>query len=71
MHLLNQKDYRNSAAESCQAPAVPSYWLIGRDGRIRVAHAPRPSEGAATVAALEQALAAQQPTLRRELKVER
>lgn len=34
----------------------PSYLLIGRDGRIRLSNAPRPSAGAETVAALEQAL---------------
>jgi thiol-disulfide isomerase/thioredoxin len=37
--------------------AIPSYWLIGRDGRIKAAPAPRPSDSTTLVAALEQALA--------------
>lgn len=57
VHLIDQKAYKGSAGGTYMADAIPSYWLIGRDGRIRAAHAPRPSEGAATVAALEQALA--------------
>lgn len=56
IHLLNQKSWPGSAGDQYLASAIPSYWLIGRDGRIRAAHAPRPSAGAATVAALEQAL---------------
>jgi len=40
-----------------QVGAYPTYLLIGRDGRIRLAAAPRPSDGAAAVAAIEQALA--------------
>jgi thiol-disulfide isomerase/thioredoxin len=39
-----------------QANAIPNYWLIGRDGRIVQAHAPRPSDGPKTVAAIENAL---------------
>lgn len=42
---------------SYQVSAYPTYWLIGRDGRIIAGHAPRPSEGEATVAALNAALA--------------
>jgi peroxiredoxin len=57
VHLLDLPGGPDSAAEAYLAHAIPSYWIIGRDGRIRSAHAPRPSEGAATVAALEQALA--------------
>ncbi|RSK47538.1 TlpA disulfide reductase family protein [Hymenobacter rigui] len=34
----------------------PTYLLIGRDGRVLQARAPRPSAGAATVRAIEQAL---------------
>ena len=57
VHLLDQAAYQESAGKSYMADAIPSYWLIGRDGRIRLAHAPKPSEGTATVAAIEQALA--------------
>ena len=57
VHLLDQGSYNSSAGKAYLANAIPSYWLIGRDGRIRLAHAPRPSAGAATVAAIEQALA--------------
>ena len=57
VHLLDQGPYDSSAGKAYLASAIPSYWLIGRDGRIRLAHAPRPSEGTATVAAIEQALA--------------
>ena len=39
-----------------QVWAYPTYLLIGRDGRIRLAAAPRPSDGASTVTAIEQAL---------------
>ena len=56
VHLLDQGPYDSSAGKAYLASAIPSYWLIGRDGRIRLAHAPRPSEGTATVAAIEQAL---------------
>ena len=57
VHLLDQPAYELSAGKTYLANAIPSYWLIGRDGHIRLAHAPRPSEGTATVAAIEQALA--------------
>jgi thiol-disulfide isomerase/thioredoxin len=57
VHLLDQGPYKSSAGKAYQADAIPSYWLIGRDGLIRLAHAPRPSDGSATVAAIEQALA--------------
>ena len=56
VHLLNPKDYRGSAADVYQASAIPSYWVIGRDGRITAAHAPKPSDSVAVTAALEQAL---------------
>ena len=45
------------AARPFQVPSYPSYWIIGRNGRIRRGEAPRPSAGPATVLALEQALA--------------
>ncbi len=40
-----------------QVSAFPTYWLIGRDGRIVTGRAPRPSEAEAAVAALNAALA--------------
>jgi len=39
-----------------QISSYPSYYLIGRDGRILDMQAPRPSDGAKTVAAIEAAL---------------
>ncbi|MBO2010924.1 TlpA family protein disulfide reductase [Siccationidurans soli] len=45
------------AARPFHVSGYPSYWIIGRDGRIRQGAAPRPSAGPTTVAALEQALA--------------
>ena len=56
VHLLNQEAWPKSAGETYQATAIPSYWLIGRDGRIKRAHAPRPSSGTEIVAAIESAL---------------
>ncbi len=46
----------NAVPAAFQVEAYPSYWLIGRDGRILDAHAPRPSDGPKTVAAIEAAL---------------
>lgn len=40
-----------------QVPGYPTYWLIDRAGRIVDMQAPRPSEGAKTVAAIEEVLA--------------
>ena len=40
-----------------QVNKYPTYWLIGRDGRIVAGDAPRPSGGDATVAAIDAALA--------------
>jgi peroxiredoxin len=54
VHLL---DSEFKAASSYEIGGFPSYWIIGRDGRILQGVAPRPSAGAETVAALEQALA--------------
>jgi peroxiredoxin len=45
------------AARPFHVSGYPSYWIIGRDGRIRQGAAPRPSAGSTAVAALEQALA--------------
>jgi peroxiredoxin len=55
VHLREPKEA--SASVAYQVNAYPTYWLIGRDGRIIDAHAPRPMEGEKTVAAIEQALA--------------
>jgi peroxiredoxin len=40
-----------------QVSSYPSYFLIGRDGRIVMRNAPRPSDGDKLIVALEQALA--------------
>jgi len=55
VHLREPKD--RTASIDYQVNEFPTYWLIGRDGRIINAHAPRPMEGDKTVAAIEQALA--------------
>jgi thiol-disulfide isomerase/thioredoxin len=55
VHLLDQEGWL--AARPFHVGSYPSYWIIGRDGRIRQGDAPRPSAGATVVAALEQALA--------------
>jgi peroxiredoxin len=47
----------NDVANRYQVSGYPTYWLIGRDGRIITRSAPRPSEGEAVVAALNAALA--------------
>ncbi|MDQ2773060.1 MAG: TlpA family protein disulfide reductase [Bacteroidota bacterium] len=47
----------NAIATSYQVPGYPTFWLIGRDGRIISREAPRPGSGAEAVAAIEQALA--------------
>jgi peroxiredoxin len=44
-------------ADAYQVESYPTYFLIGRDGRIITRRAPRPSSGDKLVAALEQALA--------------
>ena len=56
VHLLDKEGWL--AARPFHVGGYPSYWIIGRDGRIRNGDAPRPSAGAKTVAALEEALAA-------------
>ncbi|TDN38117.1 redoxin domain-containing protein [Hymenobacter sp. UV11] len=55
VHLRDQ-DGPASTQAAYQANGIPSYWLIGRDGHIVLAHAPRPSDGPKTVAAIEAAL---------------
>ena len=44
------------APRAFNVQSIPSYWLIGRDGRILANPAPRPSTSPAIDAALEQAL---------------
>lgn len=56
VHLRDVAGTPAAVQGTYQANAIPSYWLIGRDGRIVLAHAPRPSDGAKTVAAIEAAL---------------
>jgi thiol-disulfide isomerase/thioredoxin len=47
----------DDVAARYQVQQFPTYWLIGRDGRIITRTAPRPSASAEAVAAIEQALA--------------
>ena len=55
---LRQPDKTQSRVDAdYQVNGYPSYYLIGRDGRMVQAYAPRPSDGAKTVAAIEAALA--------------
>ena len=46
----------NAVASAYQVQGYPTYWLIGRDGRILSRTAPRPSTGPEAVAAIERAL---------------
>lgn len=46
----------NAVPNAYNVQSYPTYWVIGRDGRIVSNRAPRPSGGAETVALLEQAL---------------
>jgi len=46
----------NAVPTAYNVQSYPTYWVIGRDGRIVSTRAPRPSGGAETVALLEQAL---------------
>jgi hypothetical protein len=55
MHLRSPAG--DDVANRQQVTGYPTYWLIERDGRILTRTAPRPSEGEATVAALNAALA--------------
>jgi thiol-disulfide isomerase/thioredoxin len=55
VHVLDPEGWL--AARPFQVPSYPSYWIIGRNGRIRRGDAPRPSAGPETAVALEQALA--------------
>lgn len=58
VHLRDAAGTPAAVQRLYRANAIPDYWLIGRDGRIVQAHAPRPSDGASTVAAIEAALLA-------------
>jgi len=58
VHLIDPGGYKASA--NYGVGSFPSYWIIGRDGKIRQGSAPWPSAGKEIVVALEQALA-QQP----------
>lgn len=49
----------NAVPTAYNVQSYPTYWIIGRDGRIRSTRAPRPSGGPETVALLEQALGQQ------------
>ncbi|QKG56814.1 TlpA family protein disulfide reductase [Hymenobacter sp. BRD128] len=48
--------FNGAAPKAFNVQAIPSYWLIGRDGRIRANNPPRPSTSPAIDNALEQAL---------------
>ena len=55
IHLRSPE--HDEVANRYQVTGYPTYWLIGRDGRILTRTAPRPSDGPKAVAAIEQALA--------------
>jgi peroxiredoxin len=55
VHLREPRESRQVATDY-QVNQWPTYWLIGRDGRIVDTQAPRPSDGSKTVAAIEAAL---------------
>ena len=55
VHLRSPE--HDDVASRYQVQGYPTYWLIGRDGRILTRTAPRPSTGSEAVAAIEQALA--------------
>jgi peroxiredoxin len=55
VHLRQPKE--GQVVFDYQINSFPAYWLIDRAGRIVDRQAPRPSEGAKTVAAIERALA--------------
>ncbi len=48
--------FDGAAARAFNVQSIPSYWLIGRDGRIITGNPPRPSTSPAIDTALEQAL---------------
>lgn len=56
VHLRADQEFASAVAQAYGVQSIPSYWLIGRDGRLIQKDAPPPSQGARTVAALEAAL---------------
>ena len=58
VHLFDPEGWH--AARAYKVQGFPTYFIIGRDGRIWQREAPRPSAGRATVRAIERAL--QEPT---------
>jgi peroxiredoxin len=56
VHLRADQEFASAVALAYGVQSIPSYWLIGRDGRLVQNGAPRPSEGAKIAAALEAAL---------------
>ncbi|RTQ53708.1 TlpA family protein disulfide reductase [Hymenobacter gummosus] len=55
---LRAQGFESAAAKAYQVQAIPSYFIIGRDGRVVADRAARPSSGAEIVKDLEAALAA-------------
>jgi len=56
VQLHDPAAFEGAAARAFGVQSIPSYWLIGRDGRILASRSPLPSAGPATEALLEQAL---------------
>ncbi len=56
VHLRADQEFGSAVALAYGVQSIPSYWLIGRDGRLVQNGAPRPSESAKIMAALEAAL---------------
>jgi|GEM_PF-931155 len=56
VQLHDGSAFEGAAAKAFAVQSIPSYWLIGRDGRIVASRPPLPSAGPATEALLEQAL---------------
>jgi thiol-disulfide isomerase/thioredoxin len=56
VQLHDAAAFDGAAAQAFNVQSIPSYWLIGRDGRIISNNPPRPSTSPAIDTALEQAL---------------
>jgi thiol-disulfide isomerase/thioredoxin len=56
VHLRADQEFASPVAQAYGMQSLPSYWLIGRDGRLIQKDAPHPSTGPRAVAALEAAL---------------
>ncbi len=56
VHLHDGGAFDGPAPRAFNVQSIPSYWLIGRDGRIISNHPPRPSTSPAIDNALEEAL---------------